>query len=64
MRTVDDEKDVTVLISKKVELTQEQRRTLLIKAKIFDTKGDYLSDFFSPETIRKNKEHRFLARSK
>lgn len=46
MRTVDDEKDVTVLISKKVELTQEQRRTLLIKAKIFDTKGDYLSDFF------------------
>jgi len=60
MQAIYDATDVTVLLSKTVDRTPEQRRALLIKANILDKNGDYLPDFFRADTVKKNKEHRRL----
>jgi len=44
--------------SQKVDLTKVIRAELLRKANILDANGDYLSQFFSAETIRKDKQFR------
>ncbi len=44
--------------SQKVDLTKAIRTELLRKANILDANGDYLPQFFSAETIRKDKEFR------
>lgn len=41
-----------------ISLTKEQRLELLYKAKILDEDGYYHPDFFSEETIRKDKERK------
>ena len=41
-----------------ISLTKEQRLELLYKAKILDEDGCYHPDFFSEETIRKDKERK------
>lgn len=46
---------------KKIELSKEIRAELLRKAYILDANGDYLPQFFSAETIRKDKEFRTSA---
>ena len=45
---------------KKTQLTKEQRAELLIKSNILDANGNYLEQFFSAETIRKDKEFRSM----
>jgi hypothetical protein len=61
MQTVYYGNDIAVLLSKKVKRTQEQRLALLVKAKILDEKGNYLSEFFREETVQKNKERHLIS---
>jgi hypothetical protein len=46
------------LLKEQNPLTKEQRLELLYKAKILDEDGNYHPDFFSEETIRKDKERK------
>jgi hypothetical protein len=47
-----------VQTTRKTTLSKETRAELLRKAYILDAKGNYLADFFSAETIRKDQEFR------
>jgi hypothetical protein len=58
MQTLYYANDVTTLLSKKVVSTKEQRAALLRKALILDNDGNYLPQFFSAQTIKRDKEHR------
>ncbi|MEI6542325.1 MAG: hypothetical protein WCL60_02300 [Methylococcales bacterium] len=43
---------------KKMELSKETRAELLRRANILDANGDYLPQFFSADTISKDKKFR------
>jgi hypothetical protein len=58
MPAIYDANNVADLLSKKVVNTREQRAELLRKALILDNNGDYLAQFFSAETVSKNKKNR------
>jgi hypothetical protein len=50
----DDEADINK-IKKEFKLSAKRRAELLVSAKILDEDGNYHKDFFSKETIEKNK---------